>query len=414
MKIFIKIALRNVKRNINSTWLNGIGISLSVIVLLLIFSLSRGIENQIVSRTIQFETGAITIDFEEKTSSYDNPFGDSLFHVITTALDRSTDISGYSYRIYPKKSILYQNENTQSVNVIGLMAKELPQLAEMLKLLEGKAEYGDTKKGIIISNGIADEYSLKIGDECNIMAQSVDGSINLDDYSISGIFRYTSQMNKYNVYLAYDEAKSLYNANLPSRILINIHSFQNAEEIKSTLSEELGCKDNQNNHGKNSCKGFDISSYNDHTGMAQTLSGINRYGMLSIAVFLILISFVGIWSMQIENIDGRSKETGTLLSFGFSLPSIKKIFLLESILSSFIYFSIGMMIVAMIITNIHAQDGIFLGENASFAFGSSIINPILDLKDVVLTFFIALIYPLTATFISLHILNKKNIIQLSQ
>ena len=79
MGLFIKLAIRNVKRNIKSTILNGIGISFSVIVLLLILSLSRGISTQIIMRNIQFETGALSIVFDKKVASLENKTkGDSL------------------------------------------------------------------------------------------------------------------------------------------------------------------------------------------------------------------------------------------------------------------------------------------------------------------------------------------------
>lgn len=410
MKLFIKSAIRNVHRNVHSTLLNGIGITLSVFVLILIFSLSRGIEEQIVSRSIKFETGALMIDFDEETSSFDNVSGDSLMSQIVATLENNNEISSYNYRIYSKKSTLYLQNNTQSVNVIGLMDRELTQLREMVKLLSGTVEFGDSKKGIIVSNGIANEYNLKVGDECNIMSQSVDGAVNLNDFIIIGVFRYTSQMNKYNVYMDFEQAKELYNCNLPSRILINIHDIRQVDELKVALSKQLNCMGKSDNLPDKKCSGFEISSYKEYVGMAKSLSNINRYGMLSVAVFLVLISFIGIWSMQIENIHERSKEIGTLLSMGFHLQSVKKIFLYESVIISLVYFHTGMLIALIIILVISIQDGVYLGDNASFAFGSSIINPILSVKDIVNTFVIALIYPLLATVISLSVLNKKSII----
>lgn len=412
MQLLIKSAIRNVWRNMHSTLLNGIGITLSVVVLILIFSLSRGIEEQIVSRSIKFETGALMINFDEKTSSFDNVLGDILMMQIVSTLENDTEISSYNYRIYPKKSMLYLNSKTQSINIIGLKEGELPQLAEMIKLLNGKVEFGDSKKGIFISNGIANEYNLKVGDECNIMSQSVDGSINLNDFIVTGIFRYTSQINKHNVYMEYEQSKELYNSNLPSKILINVQDIRKADELKSRIAKQLNCVCKSDNTSICDCGGFEISSYKDHVGIAKTLSGFNRYGMLSIAVFLVLISFVGIWSMQIENIHDRSKEAGTLLSMGFPLRLVKKIFLYESVIISLVYYFTGILIVLIITSIINFQNGIYLGDNASFAFGSSIINPVLSIRDIINTFIIALIYPLLATLISLNALNKKSIINL--
>lgn len=411
MKSFIKLAIRNVKRNLNSTLLNGMGLTLSVVVLLLIFSLSRGIEEQIVSRSIKFKTGALALDFDKKTTSYKNAVGDSLIHQVVSVLKSNSEIHDYSYRIYPEKSLLYLENNTQSIHLIGIENKELPVFSSLLKILNGKASFGNNSKGILISNGIADAYQLKINDECSIMLQSVDGSVNLDNFSITGIFRYTSQKNKNNVYMNYSQAKTLYNVNLPSKIFVNIKDIQKADRVKTNLFRQLKGKKFPSSK-KYQCDGYTISSYTDQIGMAKTLSTFNRYGMLSIAIFLVLISFIGIWSMQIENIHARSKEIGTLLSLGFSRLSVKSIFLYESILISLFYFIIGAVITLILIVSINLQDGIYLGDNASFAFGSSIVNPLLQLNDILITFIVILCYPLLATLISLHTLNKKKIIQL--
>jgi len=410
MILFIKLAIRNVRRNIKSTLLNGIGIALSVIILLVIFSLSRGIETGIVSRNIKFESGALSIAFDKETASKQNKStGDSILTKITTLLSENADIESYSYRIYPSNIVIYFNDNSQRINITGIEDKDIPLLKDMYTLLDGKSDLASEKNTVLISNGLSELLNIKTGDYCNIMLQSVDGTININDFTIGGIFRYTSHHNKNTVYMNYEELKSLYNSNLPSRILINIEDLDKTDSIKSYLAKGLGC-DSITLKKEIECNGLKISSYKDHMGMAKSLSKINQYGMLSLAVFLILISFVGIWSMQVENIDGRQKETGSLLSFGFSVSSIKKIFLYESLYISILSFLCGSLIVLLFTSIINSSDGIYMGDSASFAFGSAIINPILTINDLVTTFFITLLYPLISTIISLRAINKNNIV----
>lgn len=412
MMLFIKLAVRNVSRNIKSTLLNGIGISFSVAVLLFILSLSRGIESQIISRNIKFETGALSVVFDKKTASLQNKAeGDSLLKRLVSLMDNNKEISSYSFRIYPTNSLLYFNDKTQSVKIIGLSKPEIPLIKEILEITDGNTNISNQAKKVIISNGIADMYGIKAGDNCNLMLQSVDGTINIDDFIIEGIFRYTSQLNKYDVYMNYEEAKVLYNTNLPSKIVVNIHNLDKANNVKKYLVNKLACS-TSNIEGEIECNGMTISSFKDHIGMAKALSGINKYGMLSIASFLVLISFVGIWSMQVENINERRKEMGSLLSFGFSCSSIKKIFLYESLYISILFFTIGFLLVLLSVLIINHQNGIYLGDSASFAFGSAIVNPILTVNDSLATFIVAIAYPLIATGLSLNAINRSKIIEL--
>ena len=401
MGLFLKLSLRNVQRYIQSSLLNGTGIAFCVIVVLFIFSLSKGIESQIVSRTIKFETGAVTVDFKKKIAGLQNKSeGDSLFNRIITTLNENKAINHYSFRIYPSNTILYFGENTQRISIIGISEDEYSLIDEMLKITAGDSQLSADEKTILISSGLAELLGLKVGDDCNLMLQSIDGTINLDDFSVKGVFRYTSQMNKFSVYMNYNQAKQLYNCNLPSQIIIDLKQLDEADRIKQELSKQF-----QN-------QSVEVTSYGNHIGMAKTLSGFNKYGMSSIAFFLVLISFVGIWSMQVENIHKRQREIGSLLSFGFSRPAVKKIFLYESLIISILFFIVGFIVVYGSILWINSRDGIYLGDSASFAFGSAIVNPILMAKDVFITFFMVLIYPFIATAISLNLINKTNIIQL--
>lgn len=407
MNILIKIAVRNIRRNFSTTLLNGAGISCTAILLLLIFSLSKGIETFIVQRNIQFETGALSIEFDKQLLRQENnEIAIPLLKEIESKLKNDRNVAKYSYRVYPPNCILYHSENQIKVNPNGIQKSDFPLFQDMFKILAGKLE--DENKGeVLISDGISKELNIKVKDKITIMAQSVDGTINLEEYPVGGIFRYTSLANKYNVYMDYNKGISLYNSKLPSKIIIQVRNLDNIEEAKKILKTEITSIQESLNIPPSYIK---ISSYLDGIGLAKSLSNINRYSMMSLAFFLLMISFVGIWSMQTENRILREKETGTMLSFGFSGRSVRTIYSIESIYMGSIYTAIGITVVIMIVKSINLQGGVFLGEAASFAFGSSIINPILTVKDISITILLCLFYPLLATLISL-IENKRNIIE---
>lgn len=411
MKLFAKLAIRNVHRNMKSTLLNGIGITLAVIVLLLVFSLSQGIETQIVTRNIRFETGAFSVVLDKKTASFNNEEkGNALFEQIITFLTDHSQVTGYSFRVDLPSNNLYFDDNSQSVYVTGLTHEEIPLVEEMLEIQSGNTQITDTK-GIVISNAVAESLTLDVGNYCNLMSQTVDGSMNLDEFVVKGIFRYTSQMNKWGIFMDYDEAQKLYYTNLPSRIIVNVKDLNSVKSLKQDFLKQLGYAD-PDEEGVIEYKGLKVASYLDSLGMAKTLSRINQYSMLSIASFLILISFIGIWSMQTENVNERYREIGSLLSFGFKTVSVKKIFVYETLYISCLFYGVGLLVVFLIVFYINSQNGIYLGDSASFAFGSTVVNPILLWKHIVVVFIITIVYPLMATLLTLMSLNKKKTVVL--
>lgn len=410
MILLFRLAIRNVKRNFKPTLLNGMGISFSAIILLLTLSLSKGIETQIMSRNIRFDTGAVQINFSRKIASMQNKeAGDALLRTLTAYLDYHESVVGYAFRVSLANSISYFNDHAQMVDVTGLTQTEIPLLEEMFEITDGEVQFNNTKK-IVISNALSELSGIHVGEVCTLMAQSVDGAVNLADFTVSGIFSYTSLRNKFSVYVDYDEAKSLYHTNLPSEILVLTDKLKQADAIKEGLLEQMGCTAER--VGVVECGGTKISSFQDHAGMAKSLSAINKYAMLMVAFFLVQISFIGIWSMQTENINRRGREIGSLLSFGFGKRSVKVIFVLEILCVSLLFFAAGCVVTVFAIHLINLNNGVFLGESASYAFGSAIVNPVLTPEDLFTVFAITLIYPLIATLISLRVLNKSKIITL--
>ncbi|MDR3142718.1 MAG: FtsX-like permease family protein [Tannerellaceae bacterium] len=296
--------------------------------------------------------------------------------------------------------MLYTSDSNKRIRIEGLTSEELPLFMKTVKLLEGSADWEEIPDGIVISQGLAGETGLKVGDGCSVVIQSAEGTINMQDYTVTGLFPDTSQANKYVIYSSYEQAKELYYINRPTHILVDIANLDQAGEVKKRLREEI-------HH-----PWITIEAYTDNLSTAQTLSNINKYSMSGMVSFLLFISFVGIWAMQVENINERRKEIGALLSFGFTRRAVKRIFLFESAYISLLFLLTGLGVALPAIYIINVSDGLYLGSSASFAFGSSVIKPEAGLADVFTAALVALFYPLAATWLSLMGINNMRIVKL--
>lgn len=396
----IKIAIRNVHKNLRSMTLNGVGIALTVLLLVFILSLSRGIENQIVNRNIRFETGGVMIRLDKEITGWEKQAeGDSLFRVIQTALDTHPDIMEYRPRISTGNASLYGNDAVQRIRIEGITSGELPLLNEMVSIGEGNTGWQEIPNGLLISKELSEETGLVLLDECAILLPSADGSVNMRDYVVTGIFRNTSLMDKYQTYMLYEQARELYHTHLPTRLLIDLKDLKQAGSVVSSLSAEITSPD------------IEIKAYTDFMGRARALSGINRNALLAMASFLLFISFVGIWAMIVEQLNERRREVGTLLTFGFSRRSVKSIFLIESVYVSLLFSAVGLLVVLLLIGMLDYHQGIWLGRLAAFAFGSSTVLPELKITDILLASGIALLYPLIATWLSLLPVGRAKVIE---
>lgn len=391
MWMFIRMAVRNVHKNLKSMTLNGIGIALTVFLLVFIFSLSRGIENQIVQRNIQFETGGVMIRLDKDLIGWENQTeGDSIYRIILSVLDTHKEVKSFRPRISVRNASLYGNEGVQRIQVEGIRSEEYPLLNEMISLSDGNIGGDMMANGILISSELSEESGLKLMDECAIVLPSADGSVNMLDYVVTGIYQNTSHADKYRIYMSYEQAKELYHVNLPTLLLIDLVELETAELVAGFLASEVDSQE------------VEIKTYKDFMGRARALSGINRSALLGLTFFLLFISFVGIWAMIVEQVNERSVEIKTLLTFGFTRGSIRQVFLMESLYVSLLFLSIGILAIVLVIGIIDLFDGLYLGRLASFAFGSAIIQPELKVHDLLFAAGIALLYPLLATWFSLY------------
>lgn len=396
----LKIAIRNVHKNLRSMALNGVGIALTVFLLVFIFSLSRGIENQIVNRNIRFETGGVMIRLDKEITGWEKQAqGDSLFRVMQTALETHPDIRGYRARISTGNASLYGKDAVQRIRIEGLTPGELPLLNEMVAIVEGNTGWQEISNGLLISKELAEETGLVCLDESAIVLPSADGSVNMQDYVVTGIFQNTSFLDKYQTYMLYEQARELYHTHLPTKLLVDLNDLKQADRVASSLSAEITSPD------------VEIKTYTDFMGRARALSSINRNALLGMASFLLFISFVGIWAMIVEQLNERRREVGTLLTFGFSRRSVKGIFLIESVYVSLLFSGVGLFVVWGLIGILDYHQGIYLGRLASFAFGSSTVLPELKITDLLFSAGIALFYPLIATWLSLLPVGRTKVIE---
>ncbi len=401
MFIYMKLAIRNVHKNLSSMSLNGIGIMLTVVVIVFILSFSRGIESQVVQRNIEFETGAITIKIKKEIAGWEKQEeGDSIYSKLIMTLNNNEEIRNYRQRISSYNASVYGTDGVQRVHLEGITEPEYALLNEMVEITEGNTDWLTIPNGLLISSELAEESGFSLLDECNVVLPSADGTINMQDFIITGIFQNTSQSNKFKVYADYSQVKELYHTNLPSRLLIDLKDLEEVQMVADCLSSQIVSPD------------IEIETYKDNLGSARALSSINRNSMLGMAFFLLFISFVGVWAMEVEQINERRKEIGTLLTLGFSRRAVKQVFLLESIYITLLFLVAGLFIVLTIIGIINYLDGVYLGRLVSFAFGSSTILPELKGLDIVIVILIALAYPLIATWISLWTIAKMRVIQL--
>ncbi|MEM6540414.1 MAG: FtsX-like permease family protein [Bacteroidota bacterium] len=400
MGIFIKVALRNIIRHWGRNTLVGSSIALATGLFLFTVSLSTGIERQMIGNLVQIETGAVSFSLSDSLLKKTNKEQQQKLVNLKVGLKNIPDVSGLRERLYSRALIHVGNRSTD-INLRGVDWAKESALFSSLRF-NGTQRKDSLQAGLLISESVAKKLDVGINDPCSIMLQTVQGSLNLDEYSISGIYRNISGWANTMVFLNIDEAKVLLNSFLPTHILIDTENLNEAPSIllktKGLLQQEF--KDT-----------MDIASYKDRASFASTISNANKYGFLSIVFFLQVISFFGIGFVVHNNLIERNKEIGTLLAIGFTPRNIRFSFLFETLAVAAIASLIGLLLFGGLILFLSGE-GIFLGDSATLIFGSNVLKPFFRFTNLLIALAIGLVYPLLSGLWSTRSILKANPIQL--
>lgn len=400
MSIFTKIARRNVTRHSARNIIIGSSIALAVGLLFFILSVSAGIEKQLVANLVQIETGAVSFSLSDESlegkTNIDRAGLDKAYALIREV----PEVSNLRERVH-SRALINNDNKSADINLKGIDWTKEGHLLASLRFENPKPKDSLIKSGIFISRNVADRLDIAENDACTILVQTVNGSLNMDNYTISGIYKNISGWANTIVFMNLSGVKKLVNTSLPTDVLIDSKNLETTPLVLLKVSSILESEFQDN---------MDLDSYQSQS-MASTIANANKYGFLSIVFFLQIISFFGIVFVVKNNVTERNKEIGTLLAMGYKPRSIRFSFVLETLVVAIISSFVGLLVFG-VLTALLSVDGVNLGDSATLIFGSSVLKPFFHFPNLMAAFAIGLLYPFLSAIWSTRKIRKADPITL--
>lgn len=190
--------------------------------------------------------------------------------------------------------------------------------------------------------------------------------------------------------------KPLINSGIPTDVLLDSDNLAAADAILTSTKAIL-----QNRMGND----MEADTYLERSAIASTVSNANKYGFLSIVIFLQIISFFGIGFVVMNNVLERRREIGTLLAVGYKPFQIRTLFIYETLIIGLVSAVIGLVLFGLVLYY-YSQNGIYLGETASLIFGGTLLKPQLTFTVALLGVLIGIAYPLISALWSTRKIRK--------
>ena len=332
MKIFFKMAWRNVWRNKRRTLLTVAAIAFAVAISVFMRGLQMGTYEQMIKNVIRINTGYLQI---HKNGFWDNRTLRYTFKPnqhLSEILSGQAHITSFAQRV-EADGLASAEENTNGVLIIGVDPQaEATTLKEKIKKGEFLSE--EILEGTLIGEGLAKNLNTDLGGEITLLVQGFDGSLGAGVYNVEGIFRTGDPgLDRSVVFLHLTAAQELFwLGDRISQILVFVDDISNLKEVTQNLRAGLDTDT------------YEVMPWDElMPELVQLIAFDNASGQLFLMLLIIVVAF-GILNTVLMSVFERVKEFGVMLALGMKPKKIVGLVFIESTLLALIGVIIGNLI----------------------------------------------------------------------
>ncbi len=311
--IFLRIALKNLKRHRTRSILALFGIATSVAVLFSILSFNRGFEKGLAK-----ELERTGIHFMVVPSGCAHEVASLVLHgsVIPKFIDMSVMSSIYERQgiDFASPILVGQLPNPAGGRVDLVYGLEMSRVAQLKPHWELEGTIPKDEHEIIVGSEIAGHQGLKVGDRIEYK------NIN-KTFTVAGILKKTSSQDDAFIYMPVAAAQAIFKK--PSgatAIGVKVKDPAMMTVITDELAEQV--------------PGIQIVTMNQVMSSISTLAASAKVLSLSIAIIAIIVSAVGVMNAMLMAVFERTQEIGMMRAIGASRADIFRIIMKEGLLLS--------------------------------------------------------------------------------
>lgn len=352
------IAARNLLANKKRTILLGLAIAAVTALLVLLTSVSNGIQDTMLRAATTLSTGHVNVGgFYKVTSGQASPTVTNykklkalLRDKLPEAVEITDRLRGWGKVVSPATSI--------QVGIAGLDVKAEPKLPKVLKVLEGRLSDLAKPNTILLFEKQAQRLEVKVGDGVTISAPTVRGAYNAIDVTVVAIAKDLGLLSAFSVFTPKQTVRDIYLFDKQTTGAIHIYlkdhrqSAAVADKLRGILGKQghrlleplaqpFWMKFPLVTREDWTGQKLDVTTWQDEMAFLKwIIATFDGIGGAVVGILLIII-VVGVMNALWMAIRERTREIGTLRAIGMSRSRVMLMFLLEALLLSFFATAIG-------------------------------------------------------------------------
>lgn len=326
MKLFIKLAWRNIWRNWRRSLLTILAVFFAVFLSIIMRSMQLGTYEVNIATVINMFVSHIQI---QNKKFLENPTLRNTFEldkINTNKLDKNDNIIAWTPRISGNGLVSFEN-NTFGAILYGINPETESEVTTFNKRVNsGKFVNSNNIYDIVVGHKMLENLNAEVGDTVVILSSAFDGSMGNLKFRISGTSKMgMPEFDKMCVFMHIDAAKELlFMGNRVSTIAIKTKNLNNLDQVKSELTQII------NNKNISVLKWDEVMPE-----FKQSIEFDNISGLLFVIILVLVVAF-GILNTILMSVTERFREFGIMLALGMKQAKLLIIVLIETIFLSLI------------------------------------------------------------------------------
>ena len=350
--MLILIAWRNIWRNKRRTLITAGSVFFAIILAVIMRSATDGAYEGMINNVVSFSSGYIQLHqngyWEERSVENTMKVNQSLL----SEIEKENGVQFCTPRL-ESFALASANLKTKGIAFIGIDPdKERPAAKIDEKIRSGNYFNNANDDGIIIGEGVADYYKVKVGDSLVFISQGYHASSAAAVFPIRGIVSLGSpQLNNNLAYLTLNNARRFLSADsLCTSISIYLKDVNALNDVATSLRT------------KYQTRGIEVMTWKEMMPEVDQFIVADRSGHFIVIGILYLVISFGLYGTVLMMTYERRHEFGILVSIGMKKRLLMAIVFLETMFVAFFGAVIGMLSSFLLLLFFHYNSIQFTGQ----------------------------------------------------
>jgi putative ABC transport system permease protein len=369
-----KIALRSLRANKLRTFLTTLGIIIGVASVISMVSLGEGARRQTLSTIAKFGTNIISVKpGEQKSRHIRSGKVETLVLGDANAIrDFISDITGVAAQVYQNGQLKFGNKNSNST--VRGTGKDYGWMANF-QMAEGRFFSEEEVRGARKICVLGATVVKNLFEGGNPVGETL--KVNGDNYLIIGTTVAKGALSWFDpddqIFIPITTAqKRLFGLKHVQSIDVQVKDMNDIDTVKQNIEKLLRRRHNLREGEKND---FHVQNSAEWLSSWGKAAETFQFLLGGIATISLLVGGIGIMNIMLVSVTERTREIGIRIAIGAKKKEIRKQFLIESVLISFLGGSIGIglgILISNTVSKIGGLETIVSIQSILLAFGFSV------------------------------------------